>query len=492
MTLLAIVHRVTSRKDDQMRDFERALVDRIVAACLEQSSVFVPRWLGVTMNNLAKLGVFNELLVSRFLDQGMKLVEEFELQSLSNTLNAMLKFNIHNEPFVTRLTEVAISKLDTPDPLAVCSTIHALGRLRVDESALRRFVVAAGAGNFDFPPRELIDIIGSVAKYDFYNACKGFLEQIDKKLPSFSVRQLTILLNILAKWGVPPSEMAKYFEAAVGRLHDAEAHQVADLMNGLVRFDIYDEVLMKKLCGEALKKATSFSPAEICNFLKALVKFGVYDEELVMQLCLVAMDKVSEFSATDISFTLHALAQFGVFDEALVQKICEVALDKAETFSAQELGTTINALAKFAIFNEALVTRFCEVGLTLTDLISQDVAVFLGALAKCDFYHEALIKHLIAESKKIPKYKIRHIALTLNALASFDVYDKELYDKLCDLVRARTDELVLTDVALMLYSLVCAQHFDFGLYKEFLAVMQKFPESSATSESLGTISYIST
>lgn len=482
--LVALTHR--RRQELVEKDYEDALVRTLVASSKESKDPLSPKWVGTTLQCLNRLGVKDPVVIFKLLHEAMPRVEEFDSQSISNTLGALVRSDLNDEACVTRLIAVAITKLGEATSQMISTTIHALGKLKLDEQVLKQYLVAAATRKAEFNAWELTDTLITLSKLNLSDeVLTAFVEEAVEKLPSFTGQQLADVAHALAKRN-RQAEVVKICEAALSKIAELNAQDIAHFFSALSKFDIYDEAFIKRLCEEGAKRATEFVPYEITSILKDLVKLGVYDELLMGQLCAAALQKANRFEPMEIRLILQSLWKFGVLEEALVQKLSDVAIAKASEFSIQELTITFNFLTKFAIYNQELVHRFCEAAVVKAcDCTGVDISVFLNALAKVDVYHEGLIQAFIAKSKQsADKFKLRHIALTINALASFDVYDEELCTALCKAAKGKLDECLLIDMALLLYGLICLQHFDFELYTSLSKLLHKWPESSAAGESL--------
>ena len=394
-----------------------------------------------------------------------KKAANFNEQEIANTLNALANLDHYDDLLVSSLTASAITKANRFDPRYIATALNALCKLDYyDERFVNTFCSVAIMKIQAFNPQDISNTLNALSKFGHYDKClvDSLCFKAVNKTEVFNSRDIANTLNALSKLSHNDMDLVNSLCAKAKRIvKEFDSQHISNILNSLVSLDHYDEELVNLLCSSLKPKLSTSIPQHFANVLKSLSKFNHYDETFVHSLCSGAISKTNLFIPQEIASTLSSLKSFAHHDKPLVYALCSSAKTKIHEFNAQNVSNTLNALSFFNHVDIIFFEDLCSAVILLSDSLDENtISNTLNSLSKLGYYDEALVKRFCSVSMNLSQtFTSQGIAQTLLALSSFNHYDRDLVDALCMSALTKIDTFNIQITTNTLYALCVFGHY---------------------------------
>eukprot|EP00980_Cylindrotheca_fusiformis_P004214 scaffold914_cov80-Cylindrotheca_fusiformis.AAC.1 len=194
------------------------------------------------------------------------------------------------------------------------------------------------------------------------DSIRALIPKVAQLKPRMSARNISGLLNALAKARVPPASQ--------------QVHKKLMLVLG-------------ELAG---KKIEDFEARDISMTLNAFAKKGLRSPGFFEMAAEAAIPLIGTFNSQDLSNTVNAFAKMDHHYPMLFDEVAKAAIPIIDTFNSQDLSNTVNAFAKMDHHYPMLFDEVAKAAIPIIDTFnSLDVANTVNAFAKVDHHHPMLL-----------------------------------------------------------------------------------------------------
>lgn len=432
---------------------DAALTKQLCDETLAKISNLVPNDLVVILSALAKLEIYNEVLVSKLCAKFLRVPSrEFSPQLISATLNALAMLPFEHKDLVNRLCVEGRSRADLFTSRQIVSSLLSLVKLQVHDQAFIDNLCQAAMITSNFPPPVVAQLLIALVG----------LEVVDAKL------------------------VTKLCQSVVASNETVDTQTATLLLESLACLKI-DHPLIPTLAKRIL--AGDPTPKELSIVLDVFTTFGA-EPASIDSLCEAVKRKIDEFSSQQCMAISNSLAALGAQNE-LVSLLFAKALQESTGENALlVLRETVGEISpdKQAVVQTCIkqITERCE------ELSPENVCLALLELSKLqgkDNARDTLLSKLLQRaSSQLDGLDSQDMCVILRGLTS-SPHETALIDALCSraLVHAQGDDDELAFLIDMLHSLCIMGRWNEEFYREILLRLKKVDLTTLRPESQGML-----
>lgn len=280
---------------------------------------------------------------------------------------------------------------------------------------------------------------------------------LNSPLNELSPLALSDLLASLAILKIKqPQLMEKFIVALTTQLPECKLRDISNILTAVTKLEFKSPDLLKAVAERVLELQSSLSPSDIIIILNCYAVFGVKHEKL-----LVALAQATQIHAQAGRFSSHQLSSilpgFGMFDhwnKGLLDSVRFAIVEKAAegNFEASELLRIFKAMMFFRVKGEDMAEALCKHALTLADdMTPSEICGMWVAMGQHKFKNPRFVPvftdRALQAAQKFSLSEVTVILVSLSMLKTQGFSAPEsLVRRLCDILLARTNELLSPDV----------------------------------------------
>eukprot|EP01025_Chloroclados_australasicus_P035800 TRINITY_DN36420_c0_g1_i1.p1 TRINITY_DN36420_c0_g1~~TRINITY_DN36420_c0_g1_i1.p1 ORF type:complete len:677 (+),score=53.24 TRINITY_DN36420_c0_g1_i1:299-2329(+) len=343
------------------------------------------------------------------------------------------------------LINKTMDKLTEFQPRQISQVVRSLGRYRgyKDREHIQHLCNAVLGLIEDLDSSNFANILQGLSyirKFNDQQFLRVVVDVMTRKLDTFAVLDLSVILNALAK--LDSQDSIPFFEASTYyvqlQMRYLSAAGLTGLASAYARVGVYDVALFDGITVNAIAKLRRFQPFNMTQLCTSYATLGRADRQLFDEVAKRSLHKVEEFSIFDISKLINAFSTVGFHN----LELCEA-------------------------FSQKLVNK-------IGDCRIAEVSALLQAFATARFYDPELIsaaEYFVKGS--FNDFRAEEIVKTCYMFSLFEAIDKQIVKILSQQAISGMDSLNFSQISNLLCSIALVEHWDEELVSGILFHLNK-------------------